>query len=168
MATCEIVNASKDEFGAGNYNLNADNEYPSHDNRVATQHEALHLTPDRLSEDQQYVDQDDQDDVISVARYINLGLNLWNYSNATIFRNSSTISEVELVVELDQLDETFSETNPKKKFKHSGDVSVTMSDDTACQNRSVCQQKIKAQAEEIARLKQLIERQNSKIKSLEP
>lgn len=42
-----------------------------------------------------------------------------------------------------------------------------MSAHTACENRSLCQQQTKAQAEEITRLKQLVETQKSKIESLE-
>lgn len=45
----------------------------SHDTCIDAQHEAVHLTSDFGAEDQQYVDQDDND-VISVARYVYVNL----------------------------------------------------------------------------------------------
>ncbi|XP_037043342.1 uncharacterized protein LOC119079498 isoform X1 [Bradysia coprophila] len=60
-----------------------------------------------------------------------------------------------------------SETHPNKRLKCSGDIDDASHSITSCQNDSFCQQTIKAQAEEISRLKQLTDRQNLKIESLE-
>ncbi|XP_037043334.1 uncharacterized protein LOC119079493 isoform X2 [Bradysia coprophila] len=67
-----------------------------------------------------------------------------------------------------ELTDTFpSETNPNKRLKCAGDVLDASNSFTSCGNCSLRQQTIKAQAEEMARLKQLTDRQNLKIESLE-
>lgn len=67
-----------------------------------------------------------------------------------------------------QINIEFGDASPNKKVKYSEGIDVAMVSNTpSCRNGSLCQVKIRAQAEEIARLKQLTEKQNSKIESLE-
>ncbi|KAG4067601.1 hypothetical protein HA402_005373 [Bradysia odoriphaga] len=137
-----IKQEDEQQFEAGEYILSDTNHYSTQDIVIKTEEESVDDDSDSRYDDHR---NENHDDTTPINR----------------------ITPEQRLHPHEFTDSFPSETNPKKRRKCSADVLDASNSFTSCENCSLIQQTIKSQAEEIARLKQLTDRQNLKVESLE-